>query len=108
MGNSQNKVRCEECYRYWGELGVLEISHGGNLGGHTICVRCYPHLDKEKYEGYKFISKQCELCNYKNDKHIDSRAIFKIYWHGKFGGRTMCEKCLYNKKYRRRHAKRKE
>ena len=101
MGNSvEKKIYCEECSKMYGELGVLRVYNNNYSGGHFFCVYCYPNI--KPYSGYSNICSKkacCEFCGYKSQSSTES--VFKVYWFGKYGGRFMCEKCLYNKDYRK-------
>ena len=100
MGNSNNKISCEKCYRRYGELGVLRVYNNNNLGGPYFCVSCYPNIiHNTKYNNICSKNASCDCCGYNSSKSYIS--VFKVYWFGKYGGKFMCEKCLYNKKYRR-------
>ena len=100
-------VKCEICIQEYGKVAILEVFHHGNLGGHLFCIQCYsgikqyaasPHFNNILSNREK--GKTCCCCHYKN-KGITSRRLLKVHWIGKFGNKIMCEKCIYNKKYRR-------
>ena len=98
-------ITCEICRQGYGETAIFSVYHHGYLGGHTVCVECYPKInDIECSKTFKDIKnkiyKKCDCCGHKNVNKL-SRRIFKIHWFGKLDGRIMCEKCVYDKEYRR-------
>lgn len=107
MGNTPScyDIKCEICKIEYGPTAILNISDPGNLGGHNICVDCYPEvsINTDKFKNEYFTKMQCEWCKYKTSSKNNIRPVFKIFWYGKFGGNSMCQKCLYNKEFRRTH-----
>ena len=43
--------------------------------------------------------KICKNCKKKSNEI----SIFQIYWFGKYDGELLCEKCIYDKEYRKMH-----
>lgn len=110
MGLSESiPVKCELCSHEYGELAIFKIYHHGYLGGHVICSVCYPNINHKTLSknlknelNLRYTQKTCCCCNYTNKNKL-SRRLFKVYWIGKFGDKFMCEKCVYDKEYRRRN-----
>ena len=75
MGAYGSKITtCEICDKGYGEIAIFSIYHHGDMGGHDICVHCYPRLkDKLLNKSFKNKNKKndkckkCEKCNYKNN-----------------------------------------
>lgn len=101
MGNLLN-ISCDTCCQEYGEKPIVRISHNSNLNNKTLCLYCYQKQSKSHIIKSKIICKhtKCERCNYISNPNITSRAIFQIYWYGKFGNRIMCERCVFDKPYR--------
>ena len=98
---------CEICNLEYGETPIFKIHHHGNLWGHFFCSNCF--LEREDYDLEDMEnkltcltkSKKCFNCNYKNTD-INSLNIFKVFWYGKYGEKYMCERCIYDKDYRKK------
>ena len=99
--------RCEICDIECGETAIFKVHHHGQLGGHFFCCHCFPELinydlsDMENNLSYCNKRKTCYNCNFKN-KDIHSRKVFKVYWNGKYGDKYMCERCVYDKDFRKK------
>lgn len=101
MGNLFNRgPHCEKCYKTFGYTVGLYIYNNNNLGGHISCIDCYLDMKSNLniYENKCKKTEKCKICKQKSGKN--NISVFKIYWFGKYGGEYLCEKCVYNKKYR--------
>ena len=114
MGNSASvniesyiPPKCEICSLEYGEDAIFKIYHHGNSGGHVMCHKCYRHKNLHKLFSNKLSSRYtkqtCYTCGYTNID-TESRKLLKIYWLGKFGDKILCDKCVFDKKYRRNNA----
>tara|TARA_R110002073_G_scaffold24012_7_gene81342 strand:+ start:6249 stop:6581 length:333 start_codon:yes stop_codon:yes gene_type:complete len=98
-------VNCEVCKTEYGETAIFKVYHHGPLGGHFLCCDCFPRVVNYDLSGienklsFHNKSNTCYNCKFKN-KDIHSRKVFKVFWYGKYGGEYMCEKCIYDKKFR--------
>lgn len=97
MGNIIN-IECELCKCEWGSIPIFYISSFNNLNGHILCINCFELKNNNLISNIKFNNLECEWCKYNsNNRDI---PVFKIYWKGKFGNHTMCQKCIYNRENR--------
>lgn len=100
---STNSIQCDECSARYGEDAILEISHPGRLGGYNMCLECYCKngLQYKFYPKKKCKTYKCQICKYKNKFDPYGLAVFKVHWYGKLGGKTLCESCLFQQKYKK-------
>ena len=103
MGN-YIPTKCENCSLEYGENPIFKIYHSGNLGGHILCSDCYN--DKSLHDKLKnklsnrCIKQKCSNCLFVNN-YKESRKLLKIYWYGKFGDKILCDRCVFDKTYRK-------